>query len=519
MNVRKSMNFHNVMSSFKQKNDEYNFLIPQKKRKSVSESEAYYDKDNFFGNLLNKSTNKTKKNKRRSYSSEREIVSKIEKTPYIKYVPYYIKSDRFIDPKRSNIFYVIDPNGDLKRTQNATYPFIYFKNQKKSKHKNWNGYSGTFPSEKTILKNLCTSDLYIYCGHQGGEQYISKNDIQGSIQINEKEYIEDEKKGQGKNRKSEIHKISKDSENNENTLTRYEKEKIYIEQKMNNLMTDSTDKKRRRNSCKVSLKPPTSKTGTMKRKTVANFNEIYDVTDLTKISTQNIQDSDLNINGEIDIEDENDDKNIIQRTQNGIKCCVFLIGCSSGLVSSHGCDLDAWGTPYDYVIGGCIFIFGNLWNITDGEVDGFTQNFFWKWTQPNSSSLFYPNCDYNKLKMTNAREISFNTFTKMLKKFIKTNDEQITDQEYNGNSSIMVDDNFITMDLDIYSYIKKNDFFYKYFQNFYSHPIILNQNLLSINQNRKYTWLSITEALVEAKQYCRLPNTTGSAVVIYGIPL
>ncbi|SCM24989.1 peptidase family C50, putative [Plasmodium chabaudi adami] len=518
-NVRKSMNFHNVMSSFKQKNDEYNFLIPQKKRKSVSESEAYYDKDNFFGKLLNKSTNKTKRNKRRSYSSEREIVPKVEKTPYIKYVPYYIKSDRFIDPKRSNIFYVIDPNGDLKRAQNATYPFIYFRNQKKYKHKNWNGYSGTFPSEKVILKNLCTNDLYIYCGHQGGEQYISKNDIQSSIQINDKEYIEEENRGPRKSQKSEIPQISKDSENNENTLTRYEKEKMYIEQKMNNLMADSTDKKRRRNSCKVSLKPSSTKTGTMKRKTVANFNEIYDITDLKKISTQNMQDSDLNKSGEIDIEDENDDKNIIQRTQNGIKCCVFLIGCSSGLVSSHGCDLDAWGTPYDYVIGGCIFIFGNLWNITDGEVDGFTQNFFWKWTQPNSSSLFYSNYDYNKLKMTNTREISFNTFTRMLKKLIKAKDEQIIDQEYKDNSSIMVDDNFITMDLDIYNYIKENDFFYKYFQKFYSHPIILNQNLLSINQNKKYTWLSITEALVEAKQYCRLPNTTGSAVVIYGIPL
>ncbi|ETW49851.1 hypothetical protein PFMALIP_02041 [Plasmodium falciparum MaliPS096_E11] len=82
-----------------------------------------------------------------------------------------------------------------------------------------------------------------------------------------------------------------------------------------------------------------------------------------------------------------------------------------------------------------------------------------------------------------------------------------------------IGDNFITVPMNIYKFIIKNKFFYVYFTDYYNTNIFVNKNLYYINQNKKYMWLSITEALTEAKQYCRLPYGTGSAGVMYGLPI
>ncbi|SBT80814.1 peptidase family C50, putative [Plasmodium malariae] len=498
MNARKSMNIHNIMSICGK--DEFNFFNSKKKRKkSVSESEAHIDEEKMFLSSIVEPCKKERK--RRSYSADPEHLSKLSKIKYIKYIPYYIKSSRLIDPRKSKIFFVINPNGDLKRTEDATYPFIYFKNKEKYKYKNWNGYFGKVPCEMALLKHLCNDDLYLYCGHQGGEQYIKKEIIQNAFLRCNYEFVEEKRDGKkhNSNKKGNIRSVSK-----------HEKGK---EKNRSLLLLENKNKKRRRRrySCVIdSNKCIMDKR--MKRKTVGDLIGVYD---RSNVSTSN--DTSIYTHNETD-----EDSPLSDNNNYGINCCVFLIGCSSGLVSSHGFDLDVWGTPYDYIVGGCIFIFGNLWNVTDGEVDGFTQNFFWKWTQPNSSSLFY-SCSnyYNNVQMKNVLKISFSFFTKLLKECCSVQDNEDVQNEVSDNKNILIDvgDNFVTLDLHTYTYLKQNNFFYKYFQQFYNCKIILNKNLFNINQNRKYIWLSMTEALAEAKQFCRLPNTTGSAVVIYGLPV
>ncbi|CRH02549.1 peptidase family C50, putative [Plasmodium relictum] len=478
MNARKSMNIHNIMGIYKKDSSDFcNF--EKKRKKSVSESEAYFDKEKKLSSLVES----CRKEKRRSYSTDVEHLSKSSKKKYIKYIPYYINSSRLIDPKKSKIFFVINPNGDLKRTEDATYPFIYFKNKEKYKYKNWNGFFGKVPCENILLKHLCNDDLYLYCGHQGGEQYIKKENVQNAILS----YDENLKKDKKEERSSKLKKnseidVSKGKEENNCDLL------------------SECNKKKRRNSCKFDTKKTIIEKRS-KRKSLGNLNDINNVNNLYS-------------------KNETDDFNLILNKNDGINCCVFLIGCSSGLVSSHGFDLDVWGTPYDYIVGGCIFIFGNLWNVTDGEVDGFTQNFFWKWTQPNSSSLFHSNYNYvNNYVQMDMLRINFSLFINLLKKNYQREKELHNQNIEKNNLIIDISDNFVTLDIDTYKYFKKNNFFYEYFQNCYNCKIILNQNIFNINQNQKYLWLSMTEALVEARQFCRLPHTTGSAVVIYGLPL
>ncbi|CAA9990908.1 C50 peptidase, putative [Plasmodium knowlesi strain H] len=512
MSARKSMNMHNMMGSYK--NEEYSFFRFKKKRKkSVSESEAYFDEEKKFSSSCVDDAKRD--NKRRSYSADPDHHSKASKMKYVKYVPYYIKSSRLVDPKRSNIFFVINPNGDLKRTEDATYPFIYFKNKDKYKYKNWNGYFGKVPCEKTLLKHLCCDDLYVYCGHQGGEQYIKKDIIQNAIlryedPLGEGEKVEEAKEGNPKKEQNRHGRIAKS-----NTRKTENKDPLF---------TQNKDKKRR-NSCNWKAEKRILDKG-MKRKSVGDIFNIHSTSESSDaLCTQTeMEDNESNRVG---------DPYFSTNPNDGINSCVFLIGCSSGLLSSHGFDLDVWGTPYDYIVGGCVFVFGNLWNVTDGEVDGFTQNFFWKWTQPNSSSLFCSNYNYNSVQMEKVSTFCFRFFAKILRGVseIHMREEDAEwdrncwkddDNDHKGSSDdllIEVGDNFVTINFHTYTYLKKNYFFYKYFQKCYNCNIVLNQNLFSINQNRKYSWLSMTEALAEAKQFCRLPNTTGSAVVIYGLPL
>ncbi|KMZ90163.1 hypothetical protein PVMG_01530 [Plasmodium vivax Mauritania I] len=523
MSARKSMNIHNMMGSYQ--NEEYSFFrLKKKRKKSVSESEAYFDDEKKFSTSCVEEAKKD--NKRRSYSADPEHPSKASKMKYVKYVPYYIKSSRLVDPKKSNIFFVINPNGDLKRTEDATYPFIYFKNKEKYKYKNWNGYFGKVPCEKTLLKHLCCDDLYLYCGHQGGEQYIKKDIIQNAILRYDDPLGEEAKEGNAKKGKP------KKAQNRGGGITKCSRSKAG--KKEDPPFTQKKDK-RRRYSCNFEAGKCTVEKG-VKRKSVGDIIHIHGTSDSSDALCTQTEMED----GE---SDHVGDPHFSATQNDGINSCVFLIGCSSGLLSSHGFDLDVWGTPYDYIVGGCVFVFGNLWNVTDGEVDGFTQNFFWKWTQPNSSSLFCSNYNYNAVQMANVSTFGFRFFAKMLRGCTEesapgggsqmgvreegtewsSNCWRDDDSDHNGGRDddllIEVGDNFVTLDFDTYTYFRKNYFFYKYFQKCYNCNIVLNQNLFSINQNRKYSWLSMTEALAEAKQFCRLPNTTGSAVVIYGLPL
>ncbi|KAF8822312.1 peptidase family c50 protein, partial [Cardiosporidium cionae] len=128
----------------------------------------------------------------------------------------------------------------------------------------------------------------------------------------------------------------------------------------------------------------------------------------------------------------------------GIRTCALLIGCSSARITSFGPNYDVWCTPYDYLIGGSPFVMGNLWNVTDGEIDSVTRSLLWKWTQQNSSDWYTP------LNISNSKSHSL---------------------AYTPDTKIL--------------------------------PL----------------WLTLTEALNEARNACRLRYSTGAATVCFGLPL
>lgn len=74
----------------------------------------------------------------------------------------------------NNGFYVLNPSRDLPRTETIFAPtFSKFK---------WQGICGKVPEEREFEKALSDHELYIYCGHGGGQQFFGPEKIQ-KIQV------------------------------------------------------------------------------------------------------------------------------------------------------------------------------------------------------------------------------------------------------------------------------------------------------------------------------------------------
>ncbi|KAH3682655.1 hypothetical protein WICPIJ_006369 [Wickerhamomyces pijperi] len=57
---------------------------------------------------------------------------------------------------------------------------------------------------------------------------------------------------------------------------------------------------------------------------------------------------------------------------------TLLLGCSSVQLTDNNL-LEPTGTAYSYLIGGCPLVVGNLWDVTDKDIDMFTLSVFDKW--------------------------------------------------------------------------------------------------------------------------------------------
>lgn len=61
------------------------------------------------------------------------------------------------------------------------------------------------------------------------------------------------------------------------------------------------------------------------------------------------------------------------------QCCPsFLLGCRSGVLTEAG-DYEPWGTPLAYMIAGCPMLVANLWDVTDRDIDIFSESMLEKW--------------------------------------------------------------------------------------------------------------------------------------------
>jgi separase len=70
------------------------------------------------------------------------------------------------------------------------------------------------------------------------------------------------------------------------------------------------------------------------------------------------------------------DKYLSQNDIFQIKKCgvVILMGCSSALLNDYG-EMDTYGTVFNYLLVDCQIVVGNLWEVTDGDIDRFSHEF------------------------------------------------------------------------------------------------------------------------------------------------
>ncbi|KAJ2489467.1 separin protein [Coemansia sp. RSA 2050] len=76
----------------------------------------------------------------------------------------------------SRVFYVLNPEGDLHRTQANFEGYL-----KHSRQRNWHGVIGRRPSPHECESGLLSSGIFMYFGHGGAENYISRAQIRGLL--------------------------------------------------------------------------------------------------------------------------------------------------------------------------------------------------------------------------------------------------------------------------------------------------------------------------------------------------
>ncbi|KAJ2332169.1 separin protein [Coemansia sp. RSA 2681] len=74
----------------------------------------------------------------------------------------------------TRVFYVLNPEGDLHRTQANFEEYLQISGQR-----HWHGIIGRRPTPHECESGLSTSDIFMYFGHGGAENYISRTQIRG----------------------------------------------------------------------------------------------------------------------------------------------------------------------------------------------------------------------------------------------------------------------------------------------------------------------------------------------------
>ncbi|KAG0230739.1 hypothetical protein BGW41_002411 [Actinomortierella wolfii] len=76
--------------------------------------------------------------------------------------------DLEVDP--SSAYYILNPGGDLVHTEQTFKEYV-------ESQRGWDGVIGRRPLDMECVKGLSQSEMYIYFGHSGGEQYIKSHQI------------------------------------------------------------------------------------------------------------------------------------------------------------------------------------------------------------------------------------------------------------------------------------------------------------------------------------------------------
>ncbi|KAE8222983.1 hypothetical protein CF319_g3903 [Tilletia indica] len=83
------------------------------------------------------------------------------------------ENGRYYDLANPRTFWLLNPGGDLKRTEGRLAPWL----AKKQRHDGWRGITGRMPIVDELPKALEENDVLTYFGHGGAEMYIRSTRI------------------------------------------------------------------------------------------------------------------------------------------------------------------------------------------------------------------------------------------------------------------------------------------------------------------------------------------------------
>ncbi|KAK6462122.1 separin protein [Scheffersomyces coipomensis] len=94
----------------------------------------------------------------------------VSRVPSVELLIDMLKNRHSKTVDKSSLYYIINPGGDLRRTEEKFRPMF-------SKQRNWNGLTGSKPNEENLMQNIAKTDLFVYLGHGGCDQYIKTSTL------------------------------------------------------------------------------------------------------------------------------------------------------------------------------------------------------------------------------------------------------------------------------------------------------------------------------------------------------
>ncbi|KAK6204892.1 peptidase family C50-domain-containing protein [Scheffersomyces amazonensis] len=89
----------------------------------------------------------------------------VSRVPSIDLLIQMLKNRKSETIDKSKLYYMINPGGDLRRTEEKFKPMF-------NKWSTWNGLVGEKPNEANFMDNLSKTNLFVYLGHGGCDQYL-----------------------------------------------------------------------------------------------------------------------------------------------------------------------------------------------------------------------------------------------------------------------------------------------------------------------------------------------------------
>ncbi|OLY84409.1 Separin [Smittium mucronatum] len=80
--------------------------------------------------------------------------------------------NKIMEADRNSVFYLLNPGGDLTRTQQIFEPII-----KVNGNNGWGGIVGREPLNQEVIYGLLKSEIYLYFGHGGGDKYLKRTQL------------------------------------------------------------------------------------------------------------------------------------------------------------------------------------------------------------------------------------------------------------------------------------------------------------------------------------------------------